>query len=303
MHTGRGRAEPTGSRTNGDAVAGATSAREVETTTADGVRLRGLLWSVDAPRGVVVISHGFGEHASAYERIAVDLNRRVGVDVVGFDYRGHGRSPGARGVLRRYEELVDDLLAGIEWASRHRPGLTRFLLGHSNGGQVALRVAAARPRSVDGVIVSNPALRIKLRVPRWKILVGRALGKMVPTLTFASRIRPEVLTRDPVAAAAIRGDALRHARMGPTFFFGLVAGGARLIEQAERITTPTVFIIGGADAVVDPLAAREMFDRLGATDKQFWLFPSMLHDPLLEVGREHVVDDLTRWLDARLPAR
>src|SRR5205085_1469132 len=85
-----------------------------------------------AARGVLVIAHGFGEHGGCYGHVAETLGPALELDVVSPDQRGHGRSPGRRGLVRQYDELIDDVRSSLEWAARARPGLPLYLLGHSN---------------------------------------------------------------------------------------------------------------------------------------------------------------------------
>ena len=66
---------------------------------------------------------------------------------------------------------------------------------------------------------------------------------------------------------------------------------------------PMLVLIGGQDTVIDPVATREFFDRLGSEDKTLLFYPKMLHEPLNELGREQVFEDLARWFDQRLPTR
>ncbi|MBV8488221.1 MAG: lysophospholipase, partial [Planctomycetaceae bacterium] len=42
------------------------------------------------------------------------------------------------------------------------------------------------------------------------------------------------------------------------------------------------------------------YDRLASKDKTFLVYPRMLHEPLNEVGRGQVLDDLAAWLAARI---
>ena len=97
-----------------------------------------------------------------------------------------------------------------------------------------------------------------------------------------------------------RADPLRHNRISAPLFFGMVEGGEMLIARAGEIRTPILMMVGGQDPVVDPAAAREFFDRLGSEDKTLLLYPKMLHEPLNELGREQVLDDLVRWIEPRL---
>ena len=166
------------------------------------IGLQGRLWSADRPRGVIIIAHGLGEHGGSYGHVAQSLIREASVDVLAVDFRGHGRSPGPRGVVRDYGDLCDDLRAAVAWAAAERPGLPRFALGHSNGGQVVLRAALDGGLDVSGIILSNPALRVASPVPRWKIGIGYFLRRFAPGVTLPVGVDLTTLTRDPVMIAA-----------------------------------------------------------------------------------------------------
>jgi alpha-beta hydrolase superfamily lysophospholipase len=248
----------------------------------------------------MIVSHGFGEHGGAYQPLAEALGWRLELDVVAVDFRGHGRSPGRRGVIRRYEDLIDDLLAVVDWSLDRLPDLPRFVLGHSNGGQVALRIALRGRDAIDGLVVSNPALRVVMPIPRSKLMVARLLARHAPWITLRGTIRSELLTRDAALQEEHRTDPLRHDRMSPPYFFGLVAGGEMLMAKASEIRTPILMLLGGQDPVIDPATSREFFDRVGTDDKTLHIYPKMLHEPLNELGREQVVDDVVHWLEGRI---
>src|SRR5262245_66194847 len=63
---------------------------------AHGVEVFSRWWTVDAPRGVVLIAHGASEHSGRYERFARALNA-AGFDAIAIDHRGHGRTAPATG--------------------------------------------------------------------------------------------------------------------------------------------------------------------------------------------------------------
>ena len=73
-----------------------------------------------------------------------------------------------------------------------------------------------------------------------------------------------------------------------------------LMSRAGAIKIPILMLIGGQDPVIDPKANREFYDRLGSEDKTLLLYPKMLHEPLNELGREQVYDDVSRWLEPRI---
>jgi alpha-beta hydrolase superfamily lysophospholipase len=278
-----------------------TSAQDETITAPDGRPLKAWRWVNERPRAVLVISHGLGEHAACYSHVAEGLGSALGIDVLAFDFRGHGRSPGRRGLVRKFEDLTGDLGAALSWAGRARPGLPRFVLGHSNGGLVALRLILEQEAGLAGLILSNPALRLAQPVPRHKRLAGAILRRCAPGVTLATAIGPELMTRDPDVLAGRAADSLRHTRISAPIFYGMVEGGPLVALNAARIRTPVLMVLGGADPVIDSRESRAVFERLGSEDKSLRVYPGMLHEPLNDIGREQVLSDIAEWIAVRLP--
>jgi len=249
---------------------------------------------------MVVVAHGLGEHGGAYAHLAEAIGPALEIDFLAIDFRGHGRSSGRRGVVRRYEDLVEDLRAAIAWAMSRRPDVPLFLLGHSNGGQVVLRLALEGADGVAGVIASNPSIRIAMPVPPGKLRIGKMLLSLAPWITLRTDAPSAWMTRDPVMQQMYRSDSLRHNRISAPLYFGMVEGGEMLMARAGEIKAPVLMLIGGQDPVISPESNREFYDRLGSDDKTFLLYPRMLHEPLNELGRQQVFDDLARWLEPRI---
>ncbi len=273
---------------------------DVSIPTPDGLVLLGRHWARPNPRGVVIVAHGFGEHGGCYRHVAEALGPALEVDFVAPDLRGHGRSPGRRGVVGRYEELTSDLRAVLGWAESERPGLPRFVLGHSNGGQVALRLALEDGDGPAGLILSNPSLHIVVPVPRYKLRIGRFLLRFMPGVTLAGKVADDWMTRDPEMRREHRLDTLRHSRISAPLFFGMVDGGPLIEGRAGEIRVPVLMLLGGSDPVIDANASRRIFASLGSPEKTLIVYPKMLHEPLNELGRERVFADVASWLEGRL---
>jgi alpha-beta hydrolase superfamily lysophospholipase len=274
--------------------------RDVSLAAPDGTLLRGRWWHRRGARGVLVVSHGFGEHGGYYQQTAEILGPALDLDVVAMDYRGHGKSHGARGVVRQYDDLVDDLRVVLAWVDRQGLDGPRFILGHSNGGQVALRLLLQDPSGIAAVILSNPALKLALPVSPVKRSIGRLLLRFAPGVTLQGEVRPDLLTRDPIVQREHLADPLRHSRMSAPLFFGLIEGGEMLIARAGEIRTPMLVLLGSDDPVIDPAATRVFFDRLASPEKTLLVYPEMLHQPLSELGREKVFADVVQWTTTRI---
>ncbi|WP_422930698.1 lysophospholipase [Singulisphaera sp. PoT] len=273
---------------------------DVDIPSQDGINLKGRLWPCRDARGIVIVSHGFGEHGGCYAHVAEAIGEASRVDFLAPDLRGHGRSPGRRGVVGRYQELVEDICSAIEWAARERPGLPRYLLGHSNGGLLALLLAAEPSLGLSGLITSNPSVKLAAHVPAYKLALGRFLLRHAPGVTLSAKLAAEMMTRDPEMQTQHRVDPLRHSRISAPLFFGMVDSGAMAVERAGRIEIPTLMLVGADDHVSSPKGSALVFERLGTDDKTLRLYPEMRHEPLNEIGREVVFNDLAGWLNVQL---
>ena len=262
-----------------------------------GVQLRWLRWDVAAPRGSLLIVHGFGDHAGRYRDLPRVLGAR-GLTVAGYDQRGHGASPGRRGDAADFAGFLSDLDAAWEHAERTLPA-PRFVYGHSFGGLVVIRWVQTRLVRPAGVVLSAPWLATRMAVPRWKLAAARVLLRVAPTLPIASGSdRPEFLTRDPDRAAEYLADRLVHHRVSARFHAATVAAQAEAAGAAWP-DVPTLLILPGDDPLVDADAARSWQKR----------HPG-IHVLVREHGRHELHNDLDRdealgavaaWLESRLP--
>lgn len=267
---------------------------------ADGMRLHVLRWSADHPRVTLILAPGLGDHAGRYNHAAERLIERLGtIEVVGFDFRGHGRSDGARGVVGTYDELIDDLAAVVRGCQSCAPERPVFVLGHSNGGLVALTAAATSVIAVDGLVVVNPSLRIAMPVPALKLLAGKVLRMIAPRVTLEGKVPVERLTSDPSMAAQRATDPLVHARLSAPLFFGMLQAARRLRNHPERITTPLLVLLGGSDSVIDPQTTVELFAAFGSADKTLRRWDDARHELLHERIWGQVVDEIADWIAAR----
>lgn len=131
------------------AAYGLEGVEQVSFAAPDGPRLHGWwLAAVGEARGTVVYCHGNAANLTLHARYVAWLPTR-GFDVLVFDYRGYGRSEGS--VTRA--GTVADAVAAIDFALARDPDRV-VVFGHSLGGAVGLRAAAARP-AVRGVVAES----------------------------------------------------------------------------------------------------------------------------------------------------
>lgn len=263
--------------------------------------LRGRKWPArtSTARGTLVIAHGLFEHALCYRDLAEYLAQELDLDVVAFDFRGHGRSDGRRGVVRSFSELESDLLAALDFARDENSGLPLFLFAHSNGGLVALRTIRDEGRGVAGMVLSNPAIKLAAHVPKWKLLVAGLL-KHVPNVTLNAGLPTEGLNFHPDYLAERLDDPLLHSRINARLYFGMRDAGAEVITAPSRIQIPLLYLVGGRDGVIDAQANLSYYNEIASPDKSLRYYPDLMHEPVHEYGFEAVRADVREWIKERM---
>lgn len=168
-------------------------------------------------RPPLVLLAGTGMTASDWDVVAPGLATRREVRAV--DLRGHGASsrPGRYSISL----MADDVVALLDRVPAPRVDLG----GHSLGGLVALRVAAARPDRVRRLVLEDVGL---LR-PRTPSPPERPDGSLEFDWAVVEQVRPEVDAPDP--------------------------GWRRL---ARSVTTPTLVVGGGPTSSVPQEALADL---------------------------------------------
>ncbi|MBX7222412.1 MAG: alpha/beta hydrolase [Blastocatellia bacterium] len=126
----------------------------------DGVRLQARHYASDAPLTVLFL-HGVLGSSQECKEICSRIRKETRAEVFALDLRGHGASEGTPGDvahLSQYEEDVADVLTVLHQC---KPGASIILAGHSMGGGIVMRYAAARRTpDVAGYLLFAPHLGV-----------------------------------------------------------------------------------------------------------------------------------------------
>jgi fermentation-respiration switch protein FrsA (DUF1100 family) len=120
---------------------------DIRFRTADGVLLAGWVVPHSRARGNIVFCHGHGRNRGHVAGLLPTLHG-LGLNVLAFDFRGHGDSAGHTSTFGHRE--VGDLLAAVAYLERRFPGKPVFLAGISLGAAVSLQ-ALPRLGHAEGV--------------------------------------------------------------------------------------------------------------------------------------------------------
>jgi alpha-beta hydrolase superfamily lysophospholipase len=258
------------------------------------------VWTPDTePRGVVVLAHGYGEHARRYDHVGKRF-ADAGLVTYALDHRGHGRSGGRRVRVRQMSEFVADFRSVVTIATAEHPDLTRIMLGHSMGGGIVLAYGAQYPGDYDLMVLSGPAIAAHTGVSKPKALLGKMVGSILPDLPI-EQIDPDAVSRDPAVVADYKADPLVYRGKIPAGIGkALLLVGETMPRLAGAITAPLLVVHGEQDRLVSTAGSEHLVQCVASRDVTLTVYPELYHEVFNEPERDRVLDDVIGWITARL---
>jgi len=253
-------------------------------------------WCGDsAPRFVVGIIHGLGEHAQRYAHVAEYLVSRGGT-VLAIDQRGHGKTGGP---LPHFEVLVQDVEHFETYLQQSYSGVPIFLYGQSLGGSVVINYLLRKTNRLTGAISTSPLLRTTFPPPAWKLTVAKMLGKWWPNLTLSTAIKPTELSHDPLAVRAYIDDPIVHQRVSAALGLSMLEAGQWAIQHAGDLKTPLLLMHGTEDRITSHAASKQFAQRAG--ENCTWIdWPGLYHDMHWEPQRDQLLRAIADFIDRQI---
>jgi acylglycerol lipase len=267
---------------------------------AGGLKIFTRTWHPEnAPRGVMILVHGFNSHSGYYLWAAEEL-LASGLAVYAMDLRGRGRSDGERYYVEKFAEYQSDVDLLVERARADHPGLPMFMLGHSAGGVIASNYVLDHQADFAGLICESFAYRVP--APDFALSVLKGLSHLAPH-AHVLKLPKEEFSRDPKVVKALIDDPLLANEVQPTKTVAeMVRADERLKRDFKLFTLPVLIIHGTKDTVTRPEGSQEFFSNASSKDKTLKLYEGYFHDPLNDIGKEAVIKDIRDWIGARLTA-
>ena len=249
-------------------------------------------------RAVVLIIPGFNSHSGQYGWVADQLTAG-GLAAYAVDLRGRGQSDGERFYVEKMSDYVADVETLAAVIKTREKGLPMFVFGHSAGGVVACMYTLDHQPELAGLICESFAYQVP--APDFALAVLKGLSHVAPH-AHVLKLNNEDFSRDPAAVKAMNEDPLIAHEVQPTQTVAAMArADDRLKTEFPRIKLPVLILHGTKDKATRPSGSQFFHDTASSTDKTLKLYDGFFHDPLHDIGKEQVMDDVRGWLLARLP--
>lgn len=246
---------------------------------------------------IIVMLHRGHEHSQRLTDMAHAFVKQ-GYQVFAWDARGNGRSGGERDHAESFGQLVRDLdeFLKVIKAQTHTNDEQIVLIASSLGAVIASAYVHDYAPNIRGMILGTPALAIRLYVPFAlpALKVAKKLGVMS---RVSSYVKAQVLTHDKEAQSQYHADKLISSSISRDLLINSLQTGARLLDDAGAITTPTMILCAGQDYVVDKETIRTFYDRIRSPIKRWAYYPKSFHAIFHEVNKQDVFADCLAFTD------
>lgn len=248
-----------------------------------------------APKAIIVLVHGHGEHSKRYLSWAEKFVNQ-GYGFVTWDHIGHGHSDGQRGHIHHFEQLLLEIDFALNKAREYFPNIPVILYGHSMGGNIALNHAIRRCCSVEGIIITSPWLKLAKKVSPVLDSIVTVLNYIGHFIPIKSSVSASEISHIQEEVDKYKNDKLIHGKITPRLYVSIRRAGEYALKYAKRIKTPVLLMHGEADSITSFDASKEIAGKIDGC--KFVPWPNMYHELHNETVRGLVFETIVKWIDS-----
>jgi len=260
--------------------------------TDDGLELNTYRWIPNSAHSAIVLSHGWSEHAGRYHDLAHWLASK-GYEVHAHDHRGHGKSEGKRGHVKRWNDYANDLeQLRLSIDKEHQ-----YLLGHSMGGMIGVLHMLEYPEHFRAAALSGPATDVSYPVPKVKVWISQAMSRWIPALSLSNDIDASIVCGNPDVVDSYVNDPHTHGQVTARWFAEYLKTIERVRKEAHQIRVPVGIWHGAEDRLVEPWVSEAFYAALATEQRQREVLDGALHEILFEKNWTDTATAMCQWLE------
>jgi lysophospholipase len=257
-------------------------------------------WETEGePKAVIVIVHGASEHHGRYGWL-IEMWRTSGYHVIMGDLPGQGLTTRSRrGHIDHFDEYISEVKDWIQAAYQFE--LPIFLIGHSMGGLISIRLLQEERMNIAGVILSSPCVGLTHTPSKFLDILSHGLNIVFPSLRIDSGLTVEMATRNLEVREIDSNDTLYVTKMSVRWYRELVTAMKIAFEKRSEIQdVPMLVMQAGDDKVVSKQAVKQWFNQAPLSEKRFKEWPECYHEIYNEPERETVFQYSKDFIESQL---
>ena len=215
-------------------------------------------------KGIILV-HGYMAAPEEIRPLA-DYLHQNGYNVYGVRLRGHGTAPEDL-AIRNWEKWYDS--ASRAYIIMKNSVKTFSIAGFSMGGGIALLQAANKPGRFASVISINAPMVLRGMASKFApaVVAWNTLLKQINI----DKWKMEFIKNDP------ENPDINYLRNPVSGSYELEKLMKRVDHHLKNIADPALIIQASNDPVVDPCSGREIFNKIGGGNKQFFMVNANHH--------------------------
>lgn len=262
------------------------------------------MWKWEAEgeaKGVIVMVHGAMEHHRRYGWL-IEMWRLAGFHVIMGDLPGQGMTTrSSRGHIESFDEYIFEVKDWIQAAYQFE--LPVFLLGHSLGGLISIRLLQEERLNLAGIILSSPCLGLIKQPSKLMHFISYGLNAVVPSFRINPGLTVDMATRNKDVRDADSNDSLYVTKVSVRWYRELVHAiklGFESLDKTQDV--PLLVMQGGDDLIVNKKIVTDWFNLAPLSEKRFKEWPKCYHEIFNEPEREEVFEYAKDFVNSQLKA-
>jgi acylglycerol lipase len=253
----------------------------------------------EVARAGILLVHGYAEHAGRYRHVIRELTA-TGLAVYAIDHQGHGKSGGVRCYIKDFEYYVNDLSFYFDNLRKETDLKKWFILGHSMGGAIAIKMALRHQNELNGMVLTGPMLELATKVPKVVRDMARYVAAVASTVPVV-KLESEAISRDPEVVRNYLNDPLVYTgrvRAKMAVHFSNI--NSEMPDLVSKIGLPFWVGHGTLDRITSPDGSKMLYRLAKSQDKTLKLYDGLFHEIMNEPEKDMVLGEICFWIRKQL---
>jgi len=278
----------------------------------DGANINALSLGIDSgdKKGIVLVCHGFGEHAESYT-VFMERLWQSGYASISFDQRGHGKPPEGialnkwQGVIKNYRFFMEDISTLIEYLKKKAPDTPLIMYGHSMGGNIAanalLRLPPEQVSLFSCAVLESPWMELYKPISPTLRCVVKVLNIVAPNKIQKIKFNADEISSEREKQKVYTSDRYYHGSISVRMINEMVKACAYALKNADRLPVKTFLACADNELVLSNKAMSDFADKANSigdivTVKTYKSNHAIHND----VSQEEYCNDIIEFIDSNI---